>query len=156
MKKKYIVAIIFGLIIFPISIYWFSKKHYPAFEIYFKIPNVESDLYPGAYVFFNSNAQLTSFFNMNKDTRIYGENCKDVKFDFDNYTYVIVYGAKIESMYYSYKTTFFNDPSPSYAKARRYGKKCVFIDYNKASKAEKGVYFYRLKRDTLLRGFDGL
>jgi len=156
MKKIYFVLIILGLIILTIPIHSFYKKNFLEVNRYYKIPNVESNYYPGAYVFFHSNDKLRQFFEMNESTRTYRENSKNINFDFENYSYLIVYGAKIESIYYSFKTTYFNDPSPSYAKAKRFGKKCVFINYDKASEDEKGVYFYRLRKDTTLRGFDGL
>lgn len=150
MKKS---IFILGLLFVVIVIHLFYQKHYIAYGACYKIPNIHCEFYRDAYVFFHSDDQLRRFFKINSNTQEYGRNLKHIEFDFTKYSYLIVYGAKVDKMYYSYKTTMFNDPSPSYAKARRYGKKCVFIDYSK--KVDKGVYIYRMEKDTLLRGFAG-
>ncbi|VBB45382.1 hypothetical protein TRIP_D300212 [uncultured Paludibacter sp.] len=151
MKKIIISLILLSFTIVVICL--FFKKHYVSYNSYYKIPNVERDFYSGAYVFFHSKNELKSFFDLNDETHKFMENSKYINFNFSKYSYLIVYGAKIDKMYYSYKTTWFDDPSPSYAKARRFGKKCVFIKYRKVDKA---VYFYQIKKDTLLTGFNGL
>ena len=46
-------------------------------------------------------------------------------------------------MYYSFKTTLFDDKSPSYAKAIRHKKKCVFINYNIPTGY---TYLYEIKK----------
>ena len=38
------------------------------------------------------------------------------KLDFNNHTYLFVFGAPIKKMYYSFKTTLFDDKSPELRK----------------------------------------
>lgn len=75
------------------------------------------------------------------------------KLDFNNHTYLFVFGAPIKKMYYSFKTTLFDDKSPSYAKAIRHKKKCVFINYNIPTGY---TYLYEIKKDETLTGFNGI
>lgn len=162
MKQKVLVVAMICIITTTalfLIIYIFLNKHYIPFEEVCKIYNVEDEkgFYPDAYVFFHSNREIENFFkHTNKYTELYGEKCKNIHFDFNNYSYVIVYGAKIKSMYYSYKTTIFNDKSPDYAKAHRYGDICVFIEYEEWTKQNNGIYFYKVKRNPKFRGFGGL
>ena len=75
------------------------------------------------------------------------------KLDFNNHTYLFVFGAPIKKMYYSFKTTLFDDKPPSYAKAIRHKKKCVFINYNIPTGY---TYLYEIKKDETLTGFNGI
>lgn len=72
--------------------------------------------------------------------------------DFSKYSYVMVQGAKVKRMYYSIKSTLFDDESPSYAKARRFWKWCLFIEYQEP---DKYMYIYQIDKNTRLRGFHG-
>lgn len=60
------------------------------------------------------------------------------KIDFRRYSYVMVFGAPIKEMYYSLKTTIFDDKSPSYAKAIKYNKKMCFYKICSSNR----VYIY--------------
>ena len=64
-----------------------------------------------------------------------------------------MFGAPIKKMYYSFKTTLFDDKSPSYAKAIRHKKKCVFINSNIPTGY---TYLYEIKKDETLTGFNGI
>lgn len=65
----------------------------------------------------------------------------------------MVFGAPIKDAYYSLKTTIFDDKSPSYAKAIRYNRNCVFLDYCHPTGY---VYLYKIKKDLSLTGFNGI
>lgn len=153
--NKYKIVFILFIIALILLMVLFCKKHYVKYDTYYKVPNVSSAFYPDAYVFFHSADKLRRFFNICDDTRDIGKNSQQIDFDFEKYSYVIVFGARIDNMYYSCKTTLFNDPSPSYAKARRFGDKCVFINY-KEKPIDSGVFFYRVKKNPSLRGFNSL
>ena len=56
-------------------------------------------------------------------------------------------------MYYSLKTTFCDDKSPSYERARKYKRKCVFIKYEKPTGY---IYLYEINKDESLTGFNGI
>lgn len=63
--------------------------------------------------------------------------------DFNECTYLIVAGAKIKNIYWSFKTTLFDDHSPPYSKAYHEGKKCIIIDY---SAPDGKTYIYKLRK----------
>jgi hypothetical protein len=158
MKKMmlYIGIIAFAIIVF--GSYFFFKKNYLDYELTCKLPNVRNgEFYPDAYVFFHNKKSIDSFFELTEETKNLKKNIPEgTIFDFNNYSYCIFYGRKVKSMYYSYKTTYFDDPSPSYASSRRYGNKCVFVTYDKpTSNIDNAIYIYRVKRDDKLSGFNG-
>ena len=155
MKK---IIIIFVILFSSIGFYIFFQKNYLDFKIVSNTTNSNEPFSPMAYEFFHSEKSYDSFFERTVWTKNIKSNFPNVgKLDFENYSYCIFFGKSVKSLYYSYKTTYFDDPSPSYASARRYGKKCVFVVYeDEASDDKKGVYLYRVKRDNKLRGFEGL
>lgn len=136
--------------------YLFFNKTYIDFEQVCILNKDSTEYYPDAYRFFHTSEELTDFFNMNSNTRELKKQLpSELKFDFDKYSYCIVYGNKVEKMFYSIKTTMFNDISPSYSSCRRYGKKCVFIKYKNNAKVGN-TYIYKINHNPKLRGFDGL
>lgn len=88
--------------------------------------DIRDDFYPDAYVVINSEKKKRDYFTTNKDTKTLASICID-KIDVSKYSYVVVYGRKVKRMYYSYKTTFFNDKSDYYVK--RWGADVLFIEY---------------------------
>lgn len=72
--------------------------------------------------------------------------------NFDKYSYVMVQGAKVKRMYYSIKSTLLDDKSPDWAKARRYWKWCLFVEYQTP---DNYMYIYQIDKNTRLRGFCG-
>lgn len=152
----YIGIIAFAIIVFG-SYFFFRKKHLD-YELAYKLPNVRNgEFYPDAYVFFHNQKSIDRFFELTDETKKLKKFIPpETIFDFDNYSYCIFYGRKIKSMYYSYKTTYFDDPSPSYESCRRYGYKCVFVTYDKpTSNIDNAIYIYRVKKDEKLSGFNG-
>lgn len=149
------IATIFVIITISLS-YIFFKKHYISYSAYYRLSFCQTEFYPLAYRFINSEQELIKLLALkdngrNKETRIRSV-LSSIDFDFNNHTYLIVYGAPVKDMYYSIKTTLFDDISPSYASARRYGKQCVFINY---SLPTGYCYIYELEKNTDITGFDG-
>lgn len=75
-----------------------------------------------------------------------------LEMDFARYSYVMVQGAKVKRMYFSIKSTLLDDKSPDWAKARRYWKLCLFIEYQNP---DNYMYIYQIDKNTRLRGFCG-
>ena len=55
-------------------------------------------------------------------------------------------------MYYSIKSTLFDDKSPDWAKARRFWKLCLFIEYQDP---DGYMYVYQINKNSRLTGFGG-
>jgi len=154
-KKMILIALVVLICIITLSFIFF-KKSFVDFELVCSLNESKTEYRPDAYRFFHSQQELTDFFEMNNNTKQIQEQLPDdIVFDFDKYSYCIVYGNKINVMYHSFKTTFFDDLSPSYASCRKDGKKCVFIKYEDNMKIGN-TYIYRINHDRDLRGFDGI
>lgn len=151
MKK---IILLLSLIIAGISVsYFFLHKNYIKSELICEIPNTSNVFHPDAYEFFHSKNEIDRFLELNQTTKSYKNYINKTEFDFNDFSYFIVYGREVKEIYYSYKSTFFDDQSPTYA--RPGGKIPVFINYkNKGSR--NGVFIYRIKRDKRLRGFYGI
>ena len=143
MKKVYLIALLIALILTGIII--FFHKTELKFELVCKTENT-TDFYPDAYTFLHSEKAVKSFI-----FKKFPNKCEN--FDFKKYSYVIVYGRKPKSMYYSYKTTWFDDKSDYYAP--HWGSNVVFIDYKKESQGA-GTFLYKVNRQENLRGFFGI
>lgn len=150
--KKIIIFLVSATILM-LLVYTFYHKNYIQYDLVFKSLNKNEKFYPGAYEFFHSKEDIHSYFNRTTETKGYGIKSRNIVFDFENYSYVIFYGRRVKNMYYSYKTTFFDDISPSYARPKN--KIIVFVEYEN-DKSEKGIFIYKVKKDIRLRGFYGL
>lgn len=151
MKKSVILLGVIGVLI--LVTYVFFHKNYLQFDLVYKIPNSDKDFYPNGYEFFHSKKELDNYINRNERTKSLGKRMKGLDFDFNNYSYSVFYGRKIKLIYHSYKSTFLDDLSPSYAKPK--GKIVVFVEYESDNK-EKGVFIYKTKKNSKLRGFYGI
>jgi hypothetical protein len=151
MKK---IILFLSVIIAGVTVsYFFLHKNYIQSELICEIPNPSNDFYPDAYEFFHSKKEIDNFLARTQETRSYKNHINKVKFNFNNFSYFVVYGREVKEIYYSYKSTFFDDMSPTYARPK--GKIPVFINYkNKGSR--NGVFIYRIERDNRLRGFYGI
>ena len=147
--KKIVLLSSVVLLSIIIALFLFFKKTHVEFELVCKIPNVKTDFYPLAYVVFHTEKDLKYFFDIGNETNTYFENTRNINFDFKKYSYIIVYGNKIKGIYYSYKSTFWDDTTPSYSRTK--GKIPIFIDYDQSSRQDSGVYFYRINHDERLR-----
>lgn len=149
---KIALYVIISLILVLLSIDYlqnFFRQRDVLYNAFYEID--EDDFYPDAYVVFHSEMQLkqSAAYRFHADEI---EKAMSGKFDFFKYSYVIVYGAKIERMYYSFKSTIFDDKSPSYASARRFHKQCLFIEYKEP---DGHIYMYQIDRNPELMGFGG-
>ena len=115
----------FVVIVFVLS-FITCNKHYIKYSACYKLPIPKTPFYPDAYKFVNTKEEFLSNMKLiNKAIKV--EAIIDTnKLDFNNHTYLFVFGAPIKKMYYSFKTTLFDDKSPSYAKAIRH-KKNVYL-----------------------------
>lgn len=148
MKGKLLLLV---TILFTCLVFIFFNKTYLDFSLVYVEKNNDETFKPDAYEFFHSKAEIISFFNRNEKTKKFGANC-DLNFNFENYSYCIFYGCEIKRMYYSYKTSFFNDLTPTYAKPKN--KKVVFVEY--VNNKENGIYIYKIAKNDKLRGFYGI
>lgn len=158
MKRKMLYVGIIALIIFASGSYFFFKKNYLDYELVSQIPNSNEEFHPMAYEFFHSKNAYESFFARNTNTiKLKTVFPNSSNLDFENYSYCIFFGKSLNSLYYSYKTTYYDDPSPSYASCRRKGKKFVQAIYNETNQNnDKGIFLYKVKKDEGLSGVDGL
>ena len=138
------------LMIIAGGVYEFFHKNSISFETVYRVPNDEK-FRPLGYEFFHSRQELESYFKRNNRTKDLRGKLSEVEFDFVNYSYCIFYGRKITSMSYSYKATYFDDITPTYARPK--GKIPVFVTYDAAPSSERGTFIYRVSKDDRLRGF---
>lgn len=138
--------------------YLFFKKNYLDFELVSQMTNSDEEFYPMAYEFFHSKNAYDSFFTRNSNTiKLKTAFPNSSNLDFENYSYCIFFGKSLNSLYYSYKTTYYDDPSPSYASCKRNGKKFVQAVYNDTNQNNtKGIFLYKVNKDEKLSGVDGL
>ena len=134
-------------------LYFFFYKNYLQSELICEIPNPSNVFYPDAYKFFHSKNEIDRFLELNQTTKSYKNYINKTEFDFNNFSYFIVYGREVKNIYYSHKSTFFDDKSESYARPK--GKIPVFINY-KNERSRNGVFIYRIEKDNRLRGFYGI
>ena len=142
----------FVVIVFGLS-FIICNKHYIKYSACYKLPIPKTPFYPDAYKFANTKEEFLSNMKLINNAIKVEAIIDTNKLDFNNHTYLFVFGAPIKKMYYSFKTTLFDDKSPSYAKAIRHKKKCVFINYNIPTGY---TYLYEIKKDETLTGFNGI
>lgn len=144
MRRTYIILA--STILFLIGLLLFFKKTYLDFE---KVCMAKShtEFLPDAYVVINSQEKLKDFLFLRKEFK----SCSK-SFDFTKYTYIVVYGGAVKSMYYSFKTTYFNDKSASYAP--HWNSNVLFINYTNEF-SDKSITIYKVNKQEKLRGFYG-
>lgn len=146
--KKTVIAI--SLISIIALTFGFFHQFEVDYSDYKKIKPVGGEgFYPDGYSVFHTEKEF-----LQSATYLYdGKDITHVmNMDFSKYSYVMVQGAKIKRMYFSIKSTLFDDKSPDWAKARRFGKLCLFIEYQTP---DNYMYIYQIGKNTFLRGFGG-
>ena len=113
----------FVVIVFGLS-FIICNKHYIKYSACYKLPIPKTPFYPDAYKFANTKEEFLSNMKLINNAIKVEAIIDTNKLDFNNHTYLFVFGAPIKKMYYSFKTTLFDDKSPSYAKAIRHKKIC--------------------------------
>lgn len=158
MKSKTFYILILVLSLLSLGTYLFNKKNHLNFELVSKVQNSNEEFYPLAYEFFHSQNAYDSFFKRNSETKDLKKYFpKSADLDFNNYSYCIFFGKSLNDLYFSYKATYFDDPSPSYASCRSQGKKFVVATYKDTiQNDEKGIFLYKVNKDDKLRGVYGL
>ena len=142
-----LVSVIFLMIFFVGFFYQFEVDY----SNYKRIERIDGDgFYPDAYVIFHTEKEFL-------ESAVYehhGSNInRSMNLDFEKYSYVIVYGAKVKRMYYSVKSTLFNDKSPNYCSAIKNKKLCLFIEYQAP---DNYMYIYQIDKNCMLKSFGGI
>ncbi len=143
----------FTISIVLLLMYFIYNKHYIQYNACYKFPMLKTSFYPDAYKFINTREDFEKYTELIDNAINLSSIFEIRKLDFEKYTYILVFGAPVKNMYYSLKTTFCDDKSPSYARARKYKKKCVFIEYEKPT---GHIYLYEINKDESLTGFNGI
>ena len=150
MAKHYKIGISFSVIFTIVLIVGFFHEFEVDYSDYKRIKHVGGEgFYPDGYGVFHTEKdflQSATYLYHGKDIT------KVMKLDFSKYSYVEVNGAKVKRMYYSIKSTLFDDKSPDWAKARRFWKLCLFIEYQDP---DGYMYVYQINKNSRLRGFGG-
>ena len=138
-------------------------KNYVEYDKYYKVNSGKTDFRPGAYCFYHVESYdstkphqpaISYLYSYNQRYHRYDTSALDsIDFDFTRYSYLVVYGAKVKNMYWNFITTTFEDDSPSYCCARRYGQQFVKIEYEEP---DGNIYIYRIKHNEALTGYCGL
>ena len=145
----------FVLLVSVISIVIFAVCFFYQFEVdyssYKRIERIDRDGFnPDAYVILHTEKEFLE----SAVYKYHGSNIKrSMNLDFDKYSYVIVYGAKVKRMYYSVKSTLFDDKSPYYCSAIRNKKFCLFIDYQAP---DNYMYIYQIDKTCMLKSLRGI
>lgn len=141
-KIKYILVCIVILILIMAFFHQFNVSYSACYKIY-----GHEDFAPDAYILCDSKqVYYESPFYEYKHKEL--DSVMKGKFDFNKYSYVFVYGAKVKRMYYSVKTTLFDDVAPSYLKSYKLGKFTLFVEYEKP---DSNMYIYQIDKNTMLR-----
>lgn len=149
-KKKLNIMIISIIFLFVLAVGFFYQ-----FEVdysdYKRIERLDGEgFYPDAYAIFHSENefQKSAVYENHGNKIIHAINL-----DFKQYSYVIVYGAKVKRMYYSVKSTIFDDKSPYYCSAVRNKMLCLFIEYQVP---DNYMYIYQIDKNNMLKTFGGI
>ncbi len=148
MKKKDFF-IVFCVIIVTIIIIG-TFKHNIKIVGYTQMTNLSSEFYPNGYRIIFTQQEFDDFCSYSitsKELKKY-EECNSLQFD--KYGYIVVYGAQIDELWYSWKNTLLDDINPSYAKAYKQGKHFLMIRYKTP---DNNVYLYKFKKSVPLKEF---
>lgn len=161
MKTKYYIFALVVLIGISYTTYKFFEKHYVTPAACYKI-EYNTPFYPLAYQLIHDEDHLESYAyyydrwdqSFNPNHSYYKDYFRSLHIDFNKYSVVIVDGAPIKSMYYSWESTFFDDQSEDYCKAYKKGNLCLFINYEKP---DSNGYLYVIPRnERLVSAFQGI
>ncbi|WP_297410943.1 hypothetical protein [uncultured Alistipes sp.] len=155
MKRFYIVIIMILISLgFPEGLSWycqFTEKHYVPCLNYWQLDGVSSDFYPMAYWIYHDEETWNDFLKIPSCERYIIPSSK-IPFDFDSYSYIFVYGAKIKSVHWSKKETMFDEPKTVYFKLKDRNLEYAIIEYEEP---DNGVYIYQIDHNEQLSKFFG-
>lgn len=151
LHKNKIVILLVSAIFIVIFVVGFFYQFEVDYSDYKRIERIDGDgFYPDAYVIFHTEKEFL-------ESTVYDYHGINIKramdLNFEKYSYVIVYGAKVKRMYYSVKSTIFDDKSPYYCSAIRNKMICLFIEYQVP---DNYMYIYQIDRNRLLKSFGGI
>ena len=100
------IGIVFSIISIIVLIVGFFYQFEVDYSDYKRIERIDGDgFYPDAYVIFHTEKEFL-------ESTVYDYHGINIKramdLNFEKYSYVIVYGAKVKRMYYSVKSTILN------------------------------------------------
>lgn len=149
--KKKIVVLLVSVISIMIFVVGFFYQFEVDYSNYKRIERIDGDgFYPDAYVIFHTEKEFIE----SSVYKYHGSKIKcSMNLNFEKYSYVIVYGAKVKRMYYSVKSTIFDDKSPYYCGAIKNKKFCLFIDYQAP---DNYMYIYQIDKNYMLKSFGGI
>ena len=147
-KNTILLVSVISIIIFVIVFFYQFEVDYSDYK---RIEHIDGDgFYPDAYVIFHTEKEFL-------ESAVYDYHGTNIKcamnLNFEKYSYVIVYGAKVKRMYYSVKSTIFDDKSPFYCSAVRNKMICWFIEYQAP---DNYMYIYQIDKNCLLKSFGGI
>ena len=103
----------FTISIVLLLMYFIYNKHYIQYNACYKFPMLKTSFYPDAYKFINTREDFEKYTELIDNAINLSSIFEFRKLDFEKYTYILVFGAPVKNMYYSLKTTFCDDKSPS-------------------------------------------
>jgi len=153
MKTKYYILALVVLISISYTTYKFFEKHYVTPVACYKIAYKKTDIHPIKLIHTEEDLERYAYYfdrwdqSFNPNHSYYKDYFRSLHIDFNKYSVVIVYGAPINSMFYSWKSTFFDDQSEDYCKAYKKGLQCLFIEYDEV---DNETYLYLIPRNERL------
>jgi hypothetical protein len=151
-NNKKVLSFVTVVSIITILIVGFFHEFEVDYSDYRRIKRVDGEegFYPDAYVIFHTEKEFL-------ESAVYDYHGSIIKrsmnLNFEKYSYVIVYGAKVKRMYYSVKSTIFDDKSPYYCSAIRNKMMCLFIEYQAP---DNYMYIYQIDKNCMLKSFGGI
>ena len=151
-NNKKVLSFVTVVSIITILIVGFFHEFEVDYSDYRRIKRVDGEegFHPDAYDIFHTEKEFL-------ESAVYDYHGSIIKrsmnLNFEKYSYVIVYGAKVKRMYYSVKSTIFDDKSPYYCSAIRNKKICLFIEYQAP---DNYMYIYQIDKNCMLRSFGGI
>lgn len=147
-KKIILLVSVLSIVIFIVGFFYQFEVDYSNYK---RIERIDGNgFYPDAYVIFHTEKDFL-------ESTVYDNHGSNIKrsmnLNFEKYSYVIVYGAKVKRMYYSLKSTIFDDKSPYYCSAIRKRKICLFIEYQAP---DNYMYIYQIDKNCMLKSFGGI
>ena len=151
-NNKKVLSFVTVVSIITILIVGFFHEFEVDYSDYRRIKRVDGEegFYPDAYVIFHTEKEFL-------ESAVYDYHGSIIKrsmnLNFEKYSYVIVYGAKVKRMYYSVKSTIFDDKSPYYCSAIRNKMMCLFIEYQAP---DNYMYIYQIDKNCMLKSSGGI
>lgn len=146
-KTLKIIGISYVVLCFVITLILFVKHPICDFEILIDSSKigVKTDFRPYAGVILMDEHDLEKCMEFYEE-RLILEDIEGI-LDFESNMYLIVYGAKIKSLHWSFKSTLFNNIEAPYSKVYIKGKKLIKIEYQKP---DGNIYVYKMGKDPTL------